>query len=418
MSLRIAFFAWEYPPVLIGGLGTYAENMTRKFVEIGHDVCVFSLNTGELPTREIIKGVEVHRPKVVNASRVFPLMSRDLGSWGSHVKYFSDLFMYNALSACKLANRLIRKEGYEFDMICFHDWLNSIAGLTLRDELDIPVVFHAHSTEWGRTGNGSQIIRALEHESAMSSDGIITVSYAMKSDLATHGWPEEKIHVIWNGVNPERYDPDKVPREDVIRLRDHYGIAEHEPMILFVGRLTQVKGVRNLIQAMPSVLREHPDAKLVILGRGEEQGDIMELASRLNISERMYYRFEFIPEDERILHYAAADLCVFPSTYEPFGIVSLEAMSMEKPLVVGAKGVVGFREQVIPSGPDQNGVHVDGNSPVDISWGLKSVLSNRERAQQWGRNGRKRVLQYFTWDEAAKHTLASYEFILGHRRQG
>jgi glycosyltransferase involved in cell wall biosynthesis len=173
-----------------------------------------------------------------------------------------------------------------------------------------------------------------------------------------------------------------------------------------------VKAVRNLIQALPHVLGEYPETRLVILGRGEEQEDITSLASRLNIADRVYYRFEFVPEQERILHYAAADLCVFPSTYEPFGIVSLEAMAMGKPLVVGAKGVVGFREQVIPSGPDQNGVHVDGNSPMDISWGLRAVLQDRQRAEGWGRNGRKRVLQYFTWDQAAEHTLNTYEYVI------
>ncbi len=414
--MRIAFFGWEYPPVLVGGLGTYADNMTRKFVELGHDVTAFSMNTGDLPTREIIKGVEVHRPKITNASRVLPLLSKDIGGWGTEVKYFSDLFMYNVLSASKLANSLVRKEECEFDLVCYHDWLNSIAGMMVKDELAIPCVFHVHSTEWGRSADGSSMISALEKESARSSDGIITVSYAMKKDLSQHGWPEEKIHVIWNGIDPVRYDPKKVKRTSVVGLRDNYGLKEDERMILFVGRLTWVKGMRNLIQAMAHVLSEYPDTKLVILGRGEEQGDIMELAKRLNIADRIFYRFEFVPEDERILHYAAADLCVFPSIYEPFGIVSLEAMSMEKPLVVGASGVVGFKEQVVPSGSDQNGVHVDGHSATDIAWGIKAVLSDGRRAAEWGKNGRKRVLQYFTWQQAAEHTLRTYEYVLDKAR--
>ncbi|RLI28006.1 hypothetical protein DRO50_03700, partial [Candidatus Bathyarchaeota archaeon] len=99
----------------------------------------------------------------------------------------------------------------------------------------------------------------------------------------------------------------------------------------------------------------------------------------------------------------------FPSIYEPFGIVSLEAMSMAKPIVVGAKGVVGFKEQVISSGPEQNGVHIDGNSPEDIAWGIKLVLSDMDRAKKWGENGRRRVLQYFTWRKAAEQTLQIYK---------
>jgi len=409
--MRIAFFAWEYPPVLVGGLGTYAENMTRKFVELGHDVTVFSLNTGDLPTREVIRGVEVHRPIVTNASRVFPLISGDLGKWGDHVRFFSDFFMYNVLSASKFISSLVRAEGGQYDLVCFHDWLNSVAGLMVNDELDLPTVFHAHSTEWGRTGNGSEIIKSLERESAIQADGIVTVSRAMKEDLTRHGWPEEKIHVIWNGVDPEKYDPDMCSSEEVLATRDRYAVTEDENLILFVGRLTWVKGIRNLVLAMPQVLSQHPNTRLVILGRGEEQHDIEELAQRLGIEDRVHYRFEFVPERERILHYAAADLCVFPSIYEPFGIVSLEAMSMEKPLVVGAKGVVGFREQVIPSGPEQNGMHVDGQSPTDIAWGINETLRDKQRAIEWGKIGRKRVIRYFTWDKAAEQTLRAYEGI-------
>jgi glycosyltransferase involved in cell wall biosynthesis len=182
-------------------------------------------------------------------------------------------------------------------------------------------------------------------------------------------------------------------------------------MLLFLGRLTWVKSVRNLIQAMPLILNEYPKAKLVILGKGEEQKDIVETANRLGISDKVMYRFEFVPEEERILHYAASDVCVFPSIYEPFGIVSLEAMSMAKPVVVGAKGVVGFREQVVPSGPEQNGVHVNGEDPADIAWGIKEVLRDPERAKKWGENGRKRVLEYFTWEKVAKQTLQVYQSI-------
>jgi glycosyltransferase involved in cell wall biosynthesis len=182
-------------------------------------------------------------------------------------------------------------------------------------------------------------------------------------------------------------------------------------MILFIGRLTWVKGVTNLIQAMPAVLADYPNTKLVILGKGEQQNDITELANRLGIKDKVICRFEFVPEKERILHYAAADVCIFPSTYEPFGIVSLEAMSMAKPIIVGAHGVVGFREQVVPNGPDQNGMHVNGESPVDIAWGIKETLSDPDRAKKWGQNGRKRVIQYFTWREAAEQTLQIYKKI-------
>ena len=183
-------------------------------------------------------------------------------------------------------------------------------------------------------------------------------------------------------------------------------------MLLFVGRLTWVKSVRNLLQAMPLVLKEYPNTKLVILGKGEEQVDIQETADRMNIKDNIIYRFDFVSEKERILHYAASDVCVFPSIYEPFGIVSLEAMAMEKPVVVGAHGVVGFKEQVVNGGPDRNGVHINGEDPADIAWGIKEMLRDPEKTKNWGENGRRRVLEYFTWRKVAEETLKIYESLL------
>jgi glycosyltransferase involved in cell wall biosynthesis len=411
--LRIGFFVWEYPPALVGGLGTYAEYITREFVSMGHDVTVFTLNPGNLKTREIVKGVEVHRPLIVNASNVFPMfVIDDLKKWGTNIRLFNDIFIYNILSAAKFINSMLKKEGCNYDVVCVHDWLSSIAGILVKNETKVPVAFHVHSTEWGRSGGqGSEVVSYLEWETAQKADRIITVSHAMQEDLVRHGWPKSKTSVVWNGVDPERYNPKNCKAEEVEAVRNKYGIKPEEKMILFLGRLTWVKGIVNLVQAMPMVLGEFPNAKLVILGKGEQQNDIVEAANRLGISKKVVFRFDFVPEKERILHYAAADVCVFPSTYEPFGIVSLEAMAMAKPIIVGAQGVVGFREQVAPFGPDQNGVHVNGGNPADIAWGLKEVLCDSERAKRWGENGRKRVLQYFTWRKAAEQTLEIYNML-------
>jgi len=409
--MRIGFFVWEYPPALVGGLGTYAEYITREFVSMGNDVTVFTLNPGNLKTREIVKGVEVHRPLVADASNVFPMfVIDDLKKWGTNIRMFNDIFIYNILSASKFINSMLKKERLNYDVVCVHDWLSSISGLMVKNETRTPVAFHVHSTEWGRAGGqGSEVVSHLEWATSQKVDRIVTVSHAMQEDLVKHGWPKSKITVVWNGVDPQCYDPKNCKSEDVAAIREKYSIKPEEKMILFLGRLTWVKGVTNLVQAMPMVLEEYPNTKLVILGKGEQQNDVVDAANRLGIKEKIVCRFEFVPEKERILHYAAADVCIFPSVYEPFGIVSLEAMSMGKPIIVGAQGVVGFREQVIPFGSDQNGVHVNGGSPADIAWGIKETLCDSDRAKRWGQNGRKRVLQYFTWREAATQTLQAYE---------
>lgn len=413
--MKIAFFVWEYWPRLVGGLGTYAIEITKKFEELGHEVTVFTLNEGNLKTLEKWNGIEIHRPMLVDSSAVFPLFIReDLKRWGTHLKFFSDIFSYNYLSASKFINLLIRRNGEKFDVVAFHDWLSAFAGAIIEREMpSLPTVFHIHSIEEQRAlGGGSQIIKEIEREAAKGADSIITVSNSMKDFLISLGYPQEKINVCYNGCDPEKYDPKKVKKEDIENLRKFYKIKPEEKVILFIGRLTLVKGVYNLVRAMPSVLQEFPNTKLIILGKGEQYHDLITLIQQLNITEKVYIRSEWVSEEERILHYAMADLCVFPSLSEPFGIVSLEAMAMEKPVVVGASGISGLREQVIPSGPERTGVHIDGNRSEDIAWGIKEVLRNFEEAKKWGKNGRRRVLKEFTWEKAAKRTLEIYEKVI------
>lgn len=417
--MKIAYYVWEYYPRLVGGLGTYAIEITRRFVVEGHEVIVFTLNPGDLTTRELWRGIMIHRPKIVDTLPTLPtFVSEDLKDWGMNLRFFGDVFCYNLLSASKFLNELVRKDNEHFDVVCVHDWLSAMAGLIIKsEEKELPVVFHVHSTEQLRTlGQGSRVVREFEKEMAEKADKIVTVSYAMRDHLISLGYPTEKIRVCWNGCDPEKYDPAKINSKKIASLKEEYGIQPDEKVILFIGRLTWVKGVHNLITSFPAVLQDYPKSKLVILGKGEDYADLQRLAHRLNIQQNIIFKSEWVTEEQRIIHYAMADLCVFPSIHEPFGIVSLESMSMKKPVVVGASGVSGLREQVISSGPNQCGVHVDGKNPVDIAWGIKEVLKDAERAREWGENGRKRVLQFFTWDKVAEDTISIYEETLKSQR--
>lgn len=187
--LRIGFFVWEYSPKLVGGLGTYAEYITREFLELGHDVTVFTFNPGDLKTRDVLKGVEIHRPIIADASNVFPMfVTDDLRKWGTNICFFNDLFIYNILSATKFINGLIKKEGYKFDVVCVHDWLSSISGIIVKNVTKIPVIFPVHRTELGRSGgHGSEVVSHFELVTAQVADRIITVSHAMRADLIRHG---------------------------------------------------------------------------------------------------------------------------------------------------------------------------------------------------------------------------------------
>jgi len=414
-SLRIAHFSWEFPPIIYGGLGTYATEITQKESELGNNISVFSLNeSNNYKTYEKWNGVEVFRPKTLNLTSTFFLFAEHgLKAWGDNFKFFADVISYNIMSASQLVNQLVRKEGKKFDIIDAHDWLGIIGGMIVKKELGIPLTFHVHSTEVGRSvGRGSHAIKDIEFEGGQVADCVITVSYSMRDELEKLGFPPHKIRVCWNGIDSSKYDPKKVTDEQKQQLRRNYGIADDENMIFFIGRLVTVKGVDNLVRAMPSVLQDFPKSKLVILGIGDMQWLLKDMAEKLGIANKIVYRYEFISEPERIIHYAAADCVVLPSIYEPFGIVCTESMSMAKPTVVGARGTNGFREQIIPDGDKKCGIHINPYDPVDIAWGIKHILQDKKNATWMGKNARQRVLDTFTWEKIAKKTLEIYkEFI-------
>jgi glycogen(starch) synthase len=414
--MKMAVLVWEYPPKIVGGLGTYAAEITRKFVLMEQEVSVFTMNDdeGSLPTRELWRGIEIHRPLHIDVSDSLPdVIAEDVRKWGRGIQMFSKVLVYNYLSASKIINELVAREGFQYDIVIAHDWLSAIAGITVKRDLGLPLVFHVHSTEKGRTlGNGSDVVSNIESRAAQMADMVITVSNAMKEELIGLGFPKEKIQVSYNGVDPQKYCRDQVKPETIKKVRELYGVKDDELMILFVGRLVWVKGVDKLVAAMPRVLKEIPNAKLVVVGLGEMREIVEKSVQSLKLQDCVKFRFEFMPEEERIAHYAACDVAVFPSLYEPFGIVALEAMSMEKPVVVGASGVSGMREIVVSNGPGQCGFHINPNDPEDIAWGIVNAIKDPKRKEELGRNGRKRVLECFTWDVIAKNTLELYQQLL------
>lgn len=413
--MKIAHLSWEFPPVIYGGLGTYITEITHKQAYFGNEVTVFSLNSNNsLKTYEKWNGVDVYRPRTLDLTSTFNLFANyELRSWGENFKFFSDVVSYNTMSASQLVNLLVRREKKTFDIIVAHDWLGILGGMIVKQELGTPLIFHIHSTEIGRSlGRGSHAIKDIEFEGGQSADCIITVSYTMKDELEKLEYPSDKIRVCWNGVDPVKYDPKKVSDEEKNQLRKRYGINDNENILLFIGRLVTVKGVNNLVKAMPIILEEFPNLKLVILGIGDLEWQLKDLTKKFGVQDNVIFRTEFIDEKERIIHYAACDCVVLPSSYEPFGIVCTESMSMAKPTVVGAKGTNGFREQIVPNGEKQCGIHVNPHDPNDIAWGVKEILRLEDKGVWMGKNARERVIKTFNWESAAKRTLDIYkEFI-------
>ena len=413
--MHISHFSWEFPPAIWGGLGTFIMEMTQQQVKLGHNATVFALNdANKLKPEETWKGVHVFRPVTIELNQTFQLFANeDISSWGEHFQFFSDVLNYNITSAYLFHQKIKDSKVKKPDIIDGHDWLGVIGGMAAKKALNVPLVFHVHSTEQGRSlGGGSPTVQHIEYTAGQTADGIITVSHAMKGELLKLGFPEDKIHVCWNGVDPDKYNPDRFSKEEIHKLRTSYSINDDQFMIFFVGRLVTVKGADKLVKALPGVIQEFPECKLVILGVGDMEEHLHVLIDQLHLQDHVVIRPEFVNEEQRMLHYAASDLVVLPSLYEPFGIVCTEAMAMAKPVIVGAKGVTGMKEQIIPCGNDHCGYHINPFDPHDITWAINQVLQQDDHGKRLGENARKRVLKEFTWDVIAKRTLSIYKDVL------
>jgi glycogen synthase len=317
-----------------------------------------------------------------------------------------DLFSFNQLSAAN-----IMKKG-PFDLCVAHDWLG-LPGTMAVKRNGVPMIYHVHGLEMGRSDNPNLQLVELERKGAELADLVITVSKAMKQEIAELGVDLDKIRVCYHGVNARFFDPAEAKQEKIQILRSRYNLNESDLIILFIGRLEPVKGITQLIQALSSVKKIHPQVKLLIVGRGSLEDFVKEATVH---QDSIILVTDFLSLEDKRDHYALADLCVFPSSYEPFGIVALEAAAMGKAAIVGARGVSGLREIVEPPASESpTGVHVNGLDPGDIAWGINLALQDLQRLKKWGENARQRVLQDFTWKKAAEKTLDIYSEAVSYQ---
>jgi glycosyltransferase involved in cell wall biosynthesis len=403
--MRTAYLSVEFPPRIFGGLGVYVDEISQELVSLGESISVFTLGDGNLPRYQDMNGVEVFRLNPVALRDGLDLfLSPQTLAWGEGLRFLEDLISLNQLSAASIM------ENGPFDLCVAHDWLGLFGGLAVK-RVGVPLIYHVHGLEVGRSDSPNPQIAALEKKGGEMADCVITVSEAMKREMIDLGTPAEKMSVCYHGVNADFFSPERANPDDLALLRKRYGFSEDDIIILFVGRLEPVKGVRELLSAFPRVLAGHSNARLLVVGRGSLEGYATEEAKRQGKGSVTIVT-DFLEPEDKMLHYALADLCVFPSIYEPFGIVALEAGAMGKPAVVGAAGTSGLAEIVNnPAAEQPTGIHVNARDPADIAWGINLALEDRDRLASWGKNARKRVQEEFTWRKAAERTLAIYREI-------
>jgi len=401
--MRIAYMSLEFPPRIFGGLGVYVDEISREMVSLGESISVFTLGDGKLKRYQDMDGVEVFRETPVpirDGLEIF--LSPETLSWGEGLYFLLDLFSLNQLAAARLM------ENGPFDLCVAHDWLGLLGAMAVKRE-GIPMIYHVHGLETGRSDNPNPQLVTLEKKGAEVADLIITVSEAMKQELVGLGVRSEKVRVCYHGVDAAFFNPDLADPKRLTALRKRYGFAKDDVIVLFMGRLEPVKGIVQLFSAISRVQAEHPKLKLLVVGKGSLESWALSEAKRLGCITLVT---DFLDAEDKMHHYALADLCVFPSLYEPFGIVALEAAAMGKAAVVGAAGTSGLAEIVKnPGDARPTGVHVNARDSQDIAWGINLALEDLDRLKSWGENARARVLEEFTWQKAAERTLAIYKEV-------
>ena len=302
----------------------------------------------------------------------------------------------------RAASEIIQKEG-EFDVIHAHDWLVAYAAKTLKHSYNIPLVSTIHATEAGRNSgirdSQQKYINDTEWMLTYESTEVIVNSNYMKGELQRlFGLPFEKINVVPNGVNLLLYSG--IDRDYEFRRR--YAM-DNEKIILFVGRLVYEKGVQHLIAAMPKILNGYHDAKLVIAGKGGMMDELKQEANALGLGDKVYFTGYINGKDVPKL-YKAADVAVFPSTYEPFGIVALEAMLSERPIVVsdigGLNEIVQHRE---------NGMKCYAGNANSIADSILELLYNPELCANLTKKAKAKVRNEYNWNKIAQDTHFIYQ---------
>lgn len=385
--------SWEYPPLIVGGLGRHVDALSRALVAAGHDVRVVSRGDADLAdgSRE---GVAVYRSALDPINLNFA--TETLLSWSQVNEH--------ALTRAALG----MLGDWRPDVIHAHDWLVAQTAITVSQFTGAPIVTTVHATEAGRNMGWlatdlNRGIHSLERWLTHSSSRVIVCSDFMRDEVAAHlDLPALQVEVIGNGIDlgPWRQDR-RQDRKAAEAMRDQF--AADGPLLVFAGRLMHAKGAQTAIAALPRLRRRFPGVRLVIAGTGPYEPDLREAARRVSSLVKWA---GFLSENELAALFGAADVAVVPSLYEPFGLVALEAAACQTPLAVADTG--GLRDLVQPG---QTGLRFTPDDPASLASAVSTLLHEPTEAARMARRARRIVARDYSWETVARQTSALYQRI-------
>ena len=391
----------EYPPTIYGGAGTHVQYLSRELSRLC-DVEVRCF--GE----QLVEG---QNPEVFGTTP-------DKSDYTAPKELQS---VFSALQNCLNFNT----RDIDADVVHLHTWYSHFGGILAHLNYGLPMALTVHSLEplrpWKREqlGGGYDFTLWLEKTAVEMANAVIAVSNETREDiLRLFDVPEERVPVIYNGIDPDEYTPtlDKTTLEK-------YGVDPDIPYVFFVGRITRQKGIIHLVNAIHYL---DSSTQVVLCAGAPDTPEIaaeMEAAvntSREEFGGKIVWIEEMVATDEKIHLYSHASLFCTPSIYEPFGIINLEAMACETPVVASAVG--GMKEIIIPGETgllvpleQQSESPFEATDPAafasDLAAGINELMGDNDTRERMAKAGRDRILSTFSWSEIARETLALYEKI-------
>jgi glycogen synthase len=404
--MRISILSNEYPPNIYGGAGVHVGYLTRELAALDnkkHIVKVLCFGKQKEQSDNLtVEGIEPD----------FIIPTQD----PRHRK-FMDTMLRDIIMAGSL-------EGT--DIVHCHTWYSHLAGCLLKQLLGARLVLTTHSLEphrpWkveqlGTAYNASTWVEKTAYENA---DGVVAVSKSMKEDVhSLYGVPLEKICVIYNGIDQNEYQ--YLPDPDVL---NSYQINPAKPFVLFVGRITRQKGIIHLVHAIKYI---RPNTQVVLCAGAPDTEEIgREMAAeveqaRAESKNDIIWISKIVPKHDLIALYSQAAVFICPSVYEPFGIINLEAMACETPVVAAAVGGIpeiivndetGFLVPFTPVSTSNFEPHDPDQFARNLATQANIILSDPDKMHTMGIKSRQRVEQYFSWTSIAQQTLDFYTEVL------
>ncbi len=412
--MRILMLSWEYRPRIVGGIARHVEELAWSLAKIdGLEVHVVTCEFPGAPSEEVTRGVHIHRVAPYGDSH------NDFFHWIHQLNHAMrdrsrELIKQWLAPSTKRGKAKDPKKLSETDGIILHphDWLSHFAAADLKYEFKLPVVATIHATESGRN-NGiysetNRYINSIEERLTHEAWRVIVCSHYMRGEVgfALHT-PWDKVDIIYNGVEAAKFDFEFSDR-DATAFRSKFALP-NEKIVMFVGRGVREKGCQVLIDAFPEVRAQYHDVKLVIAGGGNRQ-HLINLAELLGISPHVLFT-GFIPDDDLLRLYKVADVACFPSLYEPFGIVALEAMAAKIPVVVSNAGGL---PEVVDAGT--TGIVTECDNAHSLAAGIVRVLKEPGYARYMAVNALESVQTIFNWDRIAAQTNHVYQRVWSEYR--